>query len=263
MINLENVLTFHEASEISRHKRLLEEIVFLSLNATFEQNIFSLRENIREHLGDQNYLPPLPVEDKETALAYRRAIYDYNQSEWYLGEQLRIMREHNYFHPSFVRDYPSTGIDQEDRNNLNTLENILFLNDPLGMRTPAEHFSLRPGFMEIEDEPTGPYIKFSFPFGTPKHEIQTMIDKDYDEIRAELRDTYRIPTERFTPDPRLREKSRVYQLHTANQNNTQIAVILERERLVDNEYLGENVRRALDNVVPKINRFDRTVEVVG
>src|SRR4051812_48266127 len=142
MIQLTTLESAHEVAEIERHRKLLEELFYLCLNQSFERTIESFREEIKERLRELDQEISIPNKSKEISRRYRDELTTVTHREWYREKQTEIANKHHYFHPSFIRDYPTIGSDAEVKNRFNVLENIVFLNTPIGEEDTREHYGV-------------------------------------------------------------------------------------------------------------------------
>jgi hypothetical protein len=259
MIDLTQLASAHEATSIERHKKLLEEIFYLSLNESFNSSVALFRTEISEMLANIEIKnAQLPSKNRELAREYRDAIVFSDIVRWYRRRQIEISNTHHYFHPSFIRDYPSLGSDNEVRGRFNILENIIFLNAPILTEDTRDHFDIRSGYMEIaDDEPTGPYIRIVFDIGTSIKQMVNIIDKQYPEISREMTERYRIPdVKRFDPDDRLMEKVRIFELHATGKSDAHIGVRLKKEGVSLEEANAEAINSIRRRAQEKIDRFN-------
>ena len=175
MIEMNYLIAAQRDSEILRHKRLLEEIFHLCLNESFRESVLDARESFSALNGGEVTLPTT----REIALEVRDNLY-HNHRDQYRTILNEVADRHNYYHPSFTRDYKSIVSDVDYTQHFCILENIIFLNAPLFEEDTREHFNTRSGSMEIaDDEPTGPYIKITFDIGTSKEEMIEIIRKTF------------------------------------------------------------------------------------
>jgi DNA-binding transcriptional MerR regulator len=254
MINLDNLVTLHDnENTIRRHRRLLEELFYLCINPTFLETITSARLDVQNMLNGNDVI--LPIANNETAVELRNEHLARN------GDYLRLLtgicERHNYYHPSFIRNYWQVAGDANTRNKFNILENIIFLNNPLPDpdQNPIEHFNNRSGYMEIDSDETGPYIRLQFDIGTTLKEIQDIIDKQFPDTAQFQKEQFNIPDTQYRRDKSLRIKAIIHEQTQMGENDTRIALLLEKEGLYGVENTGDSVRTQRNRMDVDSNRF--------
>ena len=254
MIDLDNLVTLHDSENtIRRHRRLLEELFYLCINPTFLESIANARLDVQNMLNGNDVV--FPIANNETAFTLRNEYLARNGD--YLGLLTGICERHNYYHPSFIRNYWQVAGDANTRNKLNILENIIFLNNPLPDpdQNPIDHFNNRSGYMEIDHDETGPYIRLQFDIGTTLKEMTDIIDKQFPNTAQLQKEQFSIPDTQYRRDNSLRTKAIIHEQTQLGNNDTRIAILLENEGLYKEENTGDSVRTQRNRMKANSERF--------
>ena len=255
MISLDNLVALHDnANTIRRHRRLLEELFYLCINPTFVDTVAGARLELQEMMLETGII--FPINNLETVTALKSQYLLRNDT--YQTLLVGIGEKHNFYHPSFVRDYSRVAGEADIRYRLNILENILFLNNPLPdiNQDPIEHFNNRSGYMEIAHDEAGPYIRMQFDIGTTLKEIQDIIDKRFPETAQLQEQNFNIPDMQYRVDRSLRIKALIYEQTLLNRNDTQVAITLDDAGLYGTENTGDNVRMQRNRMNKASARFN-------
>lgn len=255
MIDLDNLVQLHDNKEtIRRHKRILEELFYLCINESFNNTVADARRTIFEMMSNTGI--EFPIDNISTAIELRNTHLANNEE--YQTLLVSIGERHNYYHPSFTRDYSRVSSDSTTFNRFNILENILLLNNPLPdiSQDTREHFSNKSGYMEIAVDEKGPFISMHFDLGTTKKEIQDIIDKLFRETADIQESRYMIPNARYTPEKNLKIKSIIHKETSEGANDTQISITLEDEGLYDEDSTGDSVRMQKTRMNRNAARFN-------
>lgn len=143
----------------------------------------------------------------------------------------------------------------DDSTTLNTLENIIFYNDPLYTQDGIPH-SNRGGFLRLKTNPTTgePYIEGKFYLRSTKDDMMKAIDTFYEFMAKDREKLYGIKIAKDSHKANLAEWYRIYQLKQAGKSLAGIASALEKETGTEDISL-DKIRVTVGRIEAMSSRF--------
>lgn len=267
LIDLHKLLELHGKITNRRHKLILLDVFYLCLNKSFQQSVSDFRQELLKKAKElKNADFTIPSKNLEMVGSLRKNIHESNLWKWYKDSLWNIAESHYFYDPSFTEDLLSKYIEENGESltlpeiafeDLNILENIIFLNTPL-TNTDENGIPLRPraGSLSIESDIYGPYIKGKFDLNVSKTTIETIVDKTFDNIKAEIEEEYKIPKINRHQEENLAMKYKLSQLE--GKTLEQKALVIESEGLYKGKDMSLDAVRLNEERIEKgISRFDK------